>query len=52
MMIDPNLKPEYSDSHALIIGINDFQHAPPLEYAISDACARQQFMIKKSEKIG
>ncbi len=36
-MIDPNLKPEYSGSHALIIGINEFQHASPLEYAVSDA---------------
>jgi len=46
-MIDPNLKPEYSDSHALIIGINDFQHASPLEYAISDVEAISEALIKK-----
>jgi len=44
-MIDPNLKPEYSVSHALIIGINVFQHATPLEYAISDAEAISETLI-------
>jgi hypothetical protein len=46
-MIDPRLKPEYSDSHALIIGINDFQHASPLEYAISDAETIYETLIKR-----
>jgi len=46
-MIDPNLKPEYSASHGLIIGINDFQHASPLEYAISDADALSEALITK-----
>lgn len=30
-------KPNYSNSHALIIGINDYQNAPPLSYAVNDA---------------
>lgn len=46
-MIDPNLKPEYSNSHALIIGIDDFQYASPLEFAISDAEAISEALIKK-----
>jgi hypothetical protein len=36
-MRDLNLKPEYSSSHALIIGIDEYQHASPLHYAKSDA---------------
>lgn len=46
-MIDPNLKPEYSGSHALIVGINEFQHASRLEYAISDAQAVNDILIAK-----
>lgn len=34
-----NLKPEYSNSHALIIGIDVYEHASPLHYATSDARA-------------
>ncbi len=46
-MIDPNLKPEYSDSYALIVGINKFKHAPPLEFAINDAQTISETLIKK-----
>lgn len=38
-MRDLTLKPEYSSSHALIIGINSYVSAPPLLYAINDARA-------------
>ena len=31
------LKTHYTDSRALVIGINDYKDAPPLSYAISDA---------------
>lgn len=44
-MIDPNLKPEYSGSHALIIGIDRFQYASPLEYAVSDATSVADALI-------
>ena len=33
------LKPGYSNSHALIIGIDQYKYAPPLGYAVSDANA-------------
>src|SRR3972149_2022924 len=36
-MRDLTLKPEYSSSHALIIGINSYMSAPPLLYAVNDA---------------
>lgn len=32
-----SLFPSYSKSYALVIGINNYLHAPPLGYAISDA---------------
>jgi hypothetical protein len=38
-MRDLNLKPEYSSSHALIIGIDDYKYASPLHHAKSDAKA-------------
>lgn len=34
-----NLKPEYSSSHALIIGIDVYEHVSPLHHATSDAKA-------------
>ena len=34
-----NLKPEYSSSHALIIGIDVYEHVSPLHRATSDAKA-------------
>lgn len=33
------LKPEYAQSHALVIGINRYQNANPLGYAVNDANA-------------
>lgn len=36
-MRDLTLKPEYSSSHALIIGINNYISSPPLQYATNDA---------------
>lgn len=38
-MRDLKLKPEYSSSHALVIGIDEFIHAPPLRHAVEDAKA-------------
>lgn len=37
--------PEYLSSHALIVGINDYQYASPLGYAINDAEATAQLLI-------
>lgn len=39
-------KPYYSDSHALIIGINEYKNVAPLSYAISDADAIRDALIK------
>ncbi len=36
-MKDVSLKAHYTASHALVIGINDYMHASPLEYAFNDA---------------
>ena len=36
-MRDLRLRPEYSSSHALIIGINDYQNVTPLQNATNDA---------------
>lgn len=38
-MRDLNLHPKYSSSHALVIGIDDYQHASPLQHATNDAKA-------------
>lgn len=43
-MKDPRLQPRYSTSHALVIGINHFQKAPPLNFAISDAVAMKELL--------
>lgn len=37
--------PLYLNSHALVIGINKYQHAPPLGYAINDAEAIAKLLI-------
>jgi hypothetical protein len=34
----------YSNTYALVIGINDYQHAPPLGYAINDATAASEIL--------
>ena len=36
-MKDVSLKAHYTESHALVIGINNYMHASPLEYAVNDA---------------
>ena len=38
-MDEPIYTPQYSNSRALIIGINQYISAPPLEYAVNDAMA-------------
>ena len=38
-MRDLNLKPEYSSSHALIIGIDTYEYVSPLHHAANDAKA-------------
>ena len=38
-MRDLNLKPEYSSSHALVMGIDSYQHLSPLHHASNDAKA-------------
>jgi uncharacterized caspase-like protein len=40
------LSPRYSESRALIIGINDYRYASPLRYAISDAEAIAELLKK------
>lgn len=42
-MKDVSLKAHYIESHALVIGINDYMHASPLEYAVNDA---QEFALR------
>ena len=39
--------PLYSNSRALIIGINQYKSAPPLEYAVNDAMAVADILMKK-----
>lgn len=38
-MSDSVLSARYADSHALVIGINEYKAAPPLRYAVNDAQA-------------
>jgi len=38
-MRDLNLKPEYSNSHALVVGIDSYKHVSPLHYAANDETA-------------
>lgn len=47
------LNTSYNDSHALIIGVNEYENASPLSYAVSDATAisdtlLSEFGFKKS----
>jgi hypothetical protein len=39
------LKTHYSNSRALVIGINQYQNAPPLSYAVSDAEGLRSVLI-------
>lgn len=40
-----NYSPLYSVSHAFVVGINNYQYASPLGYAINDAKATAQLLI-------
>ena len=42
-----DLSPEYKNSHALIIGINQYKIASPLKYAKSDAEAIAKILVNK-----
>ena len=44
-MDNPAYSPEYLSSHALIVGINNYQSASPLGYAINDAEAIAKLLI-------
>jgi len=44
-MDDENYSPLYSVSYALLVGINNYQYASPLGYAINDAKATAQLLI-------
>lgn len=46
-MADPNLKPFYETSHALVIGINHYKTCSPLEYAVNDAEEVARFLETK-----
>lgn len=41
------LKPEYTESRALIIGINGYKHASPLGYAVNDAQEFAKLLIER-----
>jgi hypothetical protein len=47
MSIHSLYEPAYSGSHALIIGINRYQSASPLSYAVNDAEGIADILIKK-----
>ncbi len=38
-MYSQSLQPKYEQSHALVIGIDNYSSAPPLRYAVNDAVA-------------
>jgi hypothetical protein len=40
-------QPTYHDSHAIVIGIDKYEKAPPLGYAVSDAKAFAGLLLKK-----
>jgi len=46
MIEEPVYTPLYSNSRALIIGINQYKSAPPLEYAANDAMAVADILMK------
>uniref|UniRef100_UPI003AB3B811 caspase family protein n=1 Tax=Acinetobacter guillouiae TaxID=106649 RepID=UPI003AB3B811 len=41
------LKTDYSNSYALIIGINNYQNVSPLGYAVNDAQEVAEVLISK-----
>lgn len=44
-MDNATYSPQYSSSHALIIGINNYQYASPLGYAINDAEVTAKLLV-------
>jgi uncharacterized caspase-like protein len=46
-MTGSSIKPEYTASHALIIGIDEYMHASPLGYAVSDATGFAEIITEK-----
>src|SRR5579864_7006865 len=40
-------KPQYTGSHALVIGINKYKHTNPLAYAANDASAVAAVLVDK-----
>lgn len=46
-MASPSYSPSYASSHALIIGINSYKHASPLNYAAADAKAVATILRKR-----
>jgi hypothetical protein len=46
-MRDLNLLPEYSESHALVIGIDQYLLAPPLLHAVDDARAVAEILQRR-----
>ena len=46
-MEEPIYTPKYSNSRALIIGINNYDSAPPLNYAVNDANAVAEVLKNK-----
>ena len=46
-MTNSKFEPLYSNSHALIIGINNYQQVPPLGYAVSDAEAISKLLQER-----
>lgn len=46
-MANNDYSPRYNQSHALVIGINDYQSSPPLEYARNDAVEFAKFLVNE-----
>ena len=44
------IKEIYSDSWALIIGINEYEYVPSLNYAVDDAVDVKKILVEKSAK--
>ena len=40
-------RPTYAQSHALVIGIDDYEHAPPLAHAKNDAEAFARVLVER-----
>ena len=40
-------RPTYAESHALVIGIDDYEHAPPLAHAKNDAEAFARVLVER-----